>query len=209
MQPKYQLFINNESVDPSTGQWFESQDPFSGEAWALIPRAGKDDVDRAVKAAKDALSGPWGKMSASDRGMLMYKLGALIEQNAAELTEAESRDNGKLRSEVGGQVRYVAKYFYYYGGLADKIQGAVVPMDKPKVFNYIRYEPMGVVATMSRLPRRASAARVRYGMRSSFCRSASGGVVTAPAVCESPEPWPWPGKCLSTGSSPASRRPRA
>lgn len=145
MQQKHQLFINNEWVDPLTGQWFESLDPFSGEAWALIPRAGKADVDRAVKAASDAMSGPWGKMSASDRGMLMFKLGALIEKHADALTEAESRDNGKLRSEVGGQVRYVAKYFYYYGGLCDKIQGAVVPMDKPKVFNYIRYEPIGVV----------------------------------------------------------------
>ena len=97
MQPKYQLFINNESVDPSTGQWFESQDPYSGEAWALIPRAGKDDVDRAVRAAKDALSGPWGKMSASDRGMLMYKLGALIEQNAAALRQ--SRDHHERRDD--------------------------------------------------------------------------------------------------------------
>ncbi|MCM0034343.1 MAG: aldehyde dehydrogenase [Burkholderiaceae bacterium] len=149
MQQKHQLFINNEWVDPLTGQWFESLDPFSGEAWALIPRAGKADVDRAVKAASDAMSGPWGKMSASDRGMLMFKLGALIEKHADALIEAESRDNGKLRSEVGGQVRYVAKYFYYYGGLCDKIQGAVVPMDKPKVFNYIRYEPIGVVGTIT------------------------------------------------------------
>jgi len=146
---KFQLFINNEWVDPQTGEWFESLDPFSGEAWALVPRAGKEDVERAVQAADAAMQGPWGKMSASDRGMLLHKLGDLILAHADELTEAESRDNGKLRSEVGGQVRYVAKYFYYYAGLADKIHGLVVPMDKPKVFNYVRYEPMGVVATIT------------------------------------------------------------
>ena len=75
-------------------------------------------------------------MSATDRGMLLYRLGQLIDENAAALAEVEARNNGKLLSEVSGQVRYVAKYFYYYAGLADKIQGSVIPIDKPKVFNY-------------------------------------------------------------------------
>ena len=88
-------------------------------------------------------------MSATDRGMLLHRLGRLIDENADKLAEIESLDNGKLNSEVSGQVRYVAKYFYYYGGLADKIQGAVIPIDKPKVFNYTRYEPMGVIATIT------------------------------------------------------------
>ena len=126
---KFQLFINNEWVDPQTGEWFESLDPFSGEAWALVPRAGKEDVDRAVQAADAAMLGPWGKMSASDRGMLLHKLGEVILAHADELTEAESCDNGKLRSEVAGQVRYVAKYFYYYAGLADKIHALDGCMD--------------------------------------------------------------------------------
>jgi aldehyde dehydrogenase (NAD+) len=149
MVQRYQLFINNEWVDPASGTWFDSLDPFSGEPWAEIPRAGEADVSRAVEAASAALEGPWGHISATDRGLLLHKLGALIEKHADVLTEVESRDNGKLRSEVGGQVRYMAKYFYYYGGLADKIQGAVIPMDKPKVFNYTRYEPLGVVATIT------------------------------------------------------------
>jgi len=149
MAVRYQLFINNEWVDPKDGAWFDSLDPFSGEAWAQIPRATAADVDLAVQAAAAALNGPWGRMSASDRGMLLYKLGQLIEQHAERLSEIECLDNGKLKSEVSGQVRYMAKYFYYYGGLADKIQGAVIPMDKPKVFNFTRYEPMGVVATIT------------------------------------------------------------
>ena len=145
----YQLFIGNEFVDAADGEWFDTLDPFTGEAWARVPRAKQADVDRAVAAAKAALDGPWGRMSASDRGMLLHKVGELIEANADKLAEVECRDNGKLKSEVMGQVRYVAKYFFYYGGLADKIQGAVVPNDKPKVFNYVKYEPMGVVASIT------------------------------------------------------------
>ena len=146
---KYQLFIDNDWHDPLSNEWFPTEDPFTGEAWAEIPRANAADVDRAVKSAKAALDGPWGTMSATDRGMLLYRLGQLIEDNAAQLAEVEARDNGKLLSEVSGQVRYVAKYFYYYAGLADKIQGAVIPIDKPKVFNYTKYEPMGVVASIT------------------------------------------------------------
>ena len=147
--PRYQLFINNEWVAPHSGRWFESIDPFSGEAWAEVPRADTEDVNRAVTAAAEAFSGPWSRLSASDRGMLIHQLGVLIERDAERLAEVESRDNGKLMSEVLGQVKYMAKYFYYYGGLADKIQGAVVPIDKPGVFNMVRYEPMGVVASIT------------------------------------------------------------
>jgi acyl-CoA reductase-like NAD-dependent aldehyde dehydrogenase len=146
---RYSLFIGNEWREPASGKWFDSLDPFSGEAWAAIPQANEADVDAAVTAATAALEGPWSKLSASDRGMLLHRLGTLIEANAQRLAEVEGRDNGKLMSEVSGQVRYVAKYFFYYGGLADKIQGAVVPIDKPKVFNFVRYEPMGVIATIT------------------------------------------------------------
>jgi acyl-CoA reductase-like NAD-dependent aldehyde dehydrogenase len=146
---RYQLFINNEWVNPDSGSWFDSLDPFSGEPWAEIPRGNATDVDRAVTAAANAFEGPWSAMSASDRGMLLHKLGELIERDAHRLAVAESRDNGKLLSEVLGQVKYMAKYFYYYGGLADKIHGAVVPIDKPGVSNFIRYEPMGVVASIT------------------------------------------------------------
>ncbi len=146
---RYQLFINNEWVDSSSGETFDSLDPFSGEPWAVVSRANAKDVDRAVQAAAQALEGPWPKLSASNRGALLYKLAQLIERNLDTLAEVEARDNGKLRAEVRGQVAYVAKYFQYYAGLADKIQGAVIPIDKPKVFNYTRLEPVGVVATIT------------------------------------------------------------
>lgn len=149
MTTRYQLFINNEWTDPHSGRWFDSLDPFSGEPWAQIPQADATDVDRAVEAAAAAFEGPWSKMSPSDRGAVLYKLGQLIERDAQRLADAESRDNGKVMSEVFGQVKYTAKYFYYYGGMADKIHGTVVPMDKPQVFNMVRYEPMGVVASIT------------------------------------------------------------
>ena len=146
---QYRLFIGNEWRNPASEEWFDSLDPFSGEPWARIPKGNAQDVDRAVAAAQAAMDGPWAKMSPTQRGMLLHKLGELIDANLDTLTEAEARDNGKLRTEVRGQVSYMAKYFYYYGGLADKIQGAVIPMDKPKVFNYTRYEPVGVVGTIT------------------------------------------------------------
>ena len=142
---RYQLFIDNAWVDPHSGEWFDTVDPYSGVAWARIPRADAIDADLAVKAAARAFEGPWSQLSASDRGMLLHRLGALIERDAHRLAEVESRDNGKLMKDVLAQMKYMAKYYYYFGGLADKIQGAVVPIDRPKVFNFIRHEPVGVV----------------------------------------------------------------
>jgi acyl-CoA reductase-like NAD-dependent aldehyde dehydrogenase len=146
---QYQLFINNEWVAPYSGGHFETVEPFSGEVWAQIPRAAEQDVERAVSAAAAAMDGSWGQFSASERGKCLHRLGELFEKNAQHLAEIESRDNGKLMSEVAGQVRYVAEYFYYYAGLADKIHGLVVPIDKKNVFNYVRYMPLGVVATIT------------------------------------------------------------
>lgn len=146
---RYQLFINNQWVDPNSGRWFDSLDPFSGEPWAQIPQGDSTDVNRAVEAAAAAFEGPWSRLSPTERGAILHKMGRLIERDAQRIADAESRDNGKVMSEVYGQVLYTAKYFYYYGGLADKIHGSVVPMDKPKVFNMVRYEPMGVVASIT------------------------------------------------------------
>lgn len=146
---KYSHFIENSWVEPCSGQHFDSLDPYSGEAWARIPLGDAADVDRAASAAAAAFDGPWRAMSGTQRGKLLHRLGQLVEQNAERLSLVESRDNGKLLAEVSGQTRYLAEYLYYYAGLADKIQGAVVPIDKPKVFNYVRHEPLGVVAAIT------------------------------------------------------------
>jgi aldehyde dehydrogenase (NAD+) len=114
-----------------------------------MPRAGSDDVDRAVRAAHKAYTeGEWPKLTATQRGALLRRLGDLIGPKARHLAEIEVKDNGKLISEMGLQTAYMAQWYYYFGGLADKIEGAVLPIDKPDMFNYTRHEPLGVVAVL-------------------------------------------------------------
>ncbi len=146
---KHQMLIGGQWADPAGGQWFASENPFTGQAWAQIPRGGADDVDKAVKAAWEAFRGPWRSMTASARGAVLRKFGDLVAENAERLAELESRDNGKLITEMRGQLRYIPQWFYYFGGLADKIEGRVIPIDKPGVFNFTREEPLGVVAAIT------------------------------------------------------------
>lgn len=150
MTQTFQLFIDGDYTDPASGEWFDSRDPYTGEVWARIPRANKDDVDRAVSAAKRAMTeGPWAKMTPSERGKIMRRLGDLVAANADRLAELEVRDNGKLIAEMAGQLKYHPEWWYYYGGLADKIEGSVVPIDKPDLFTFTTHEPVGVVAALT------------------------------------------------------------
>ena len=146
----YQLYIGGESVDPASNAWIDSDNPFTGRPWARIPAGGPADVDRAVCAAHSALTaGPWREFTATERGRLLYRVGDLVAREAKRLAELEVRDNGKLLAEMQGQLNYVPQWFYYYGGLADKIEGAVIPLDKKGYFNYTRHEPVGVVAMIT------------------------------------------------------------
>ncbi len=146
----YKHFINGEYVDPIGGQWIDSIDPYTGKAWAKIPQGCAQDVDRAVKAASKAMKeGPWASMTASQRAKLMIKLADLVEKNAERLAEIEVRDNGKLIAEMRGQVNYHPEWWRYYAGLADKIEGAVMPIDKPDMFAFTRPEPVGVVGALT------------------------------------------------------------
>ncbi|MBO6521779.1 MAG: aldehyde dehydrogenase [Rhodospirillales bacterium] len=147
---KYQMLIGGEWVDAAGGETFESMNPYTGENWATFPRGTADDVDRAVAAARKAFtSGDWPKMTATQRGHLLRKLGDLVAQHAEELAQTEVRDNGKLLAEMGMQLKYVPQWYYYFGGLADKIEGAVTPIDKPDHFHYTRHEPLGVVGAIT------------------------------------------------------------
>ena len=148
---KHQMLIGGKWVDPASGEWFESVNPFTAKPWALIPRGGKADVERAVGAAKCAFQSgsDWRKLTATARGALLHKLGDLIAAEAGRLAEIESTDNGKLIAEMRGQLNYIPQWFYYYGGMADKIEGRVIPIDKPGVFNFTREEPLGVVAAIT------------------------------------------------------------
>ena len=109
---------------------FDSIDPATGTVWAAMPEAREDDVDRAVKAAQHALwSGEWPAMTATARGKLLYRLADLVQSNARKLAELETRDTGKIIRETSAQIAYVADYYRYYAGLADKIEGATLPID--------------------------------------------------------------------------------
>ena len=147
---KHQMLIGGKWVDPASGKWFESMNPFTGAPWALVPQGTKDDVDRVVGAAKAAFySKEWRRLTATARGQLLQKLADLIAAEAQKLGEIETTDNGKLLAEMRGQVAYIPQWFRYFGGLADKVEGRVIPIDKPGVFNFTREEPLGVVAAIT------------------------------------------------------------
>jgi aldehyde dehydrogenase (NAD+) len=144
------MYVGGKWIAPSSGEWFESYNPFTGEPWALIPRGNAQDADHAVRTAHSAFTdGPWPQMTPSQRGALLRKLGDLIAANAQGLAELEVLDNGKLIAEMRAQLNYAPQWYYYFGGLADKIEGAVIPLDKKGYFNFTRYEPLGVVAAIT------------------------------------------------------------
>jgi aldehyde dehydrogenase (NAD+) len=146
---KHKMLIGGARVDAASGEFFESLNPFTAQAWALVPRAGAEDVNRAVEAAHKAFHGEWRSMTATARGATLRRLGDLIQAEANKLAEIETTDNGKLIAEMRGQLNYIPQWFHYFGGLADKIEGRVIPIDKPGVFNYTRSEPLGVVAAIT------------------------------------------------------------
>ena len=143
------MLIGGQRVDAADGEWFESFNPYTGRAWALIPRSTPEDVNRAVAAAKRALRSPdWRGLTPSARGKLLHALADRIAARADELASIETRDNGKLFLEMRAQLRYLPEWFRYYAGLADKLEGRVIPIDRPGMFNFTLEEPLGVVAAI-------------------------------------------------------------
>lgn len=144
---RFENTIDGKQVSSLSGEWIETYDPFTGKVWAEIPRCDPSDVDVAVQAAHTAFTtGPWSNMKPTARGKLLRRFAAIMAENADRLAEIETRDNGKLIAEMSAQCRYAPEWFEYYGGLADKIEGAVIPIDKAEMFNFTTHEPLGVVA---------------------------------------------------------------
>jgi acyl-CoA reductase-like NAD-dependent aldehyde dehydrogenase len=146
--PFFPMVIGGQREQAASGRRYESVDPFRGQPWASVADADAADVDRAVGAARAALEGPWGKLTGFGRARLLRKVGDLIARDADYLAELETRDNGKLAREMRGQLATIPEWFYYYAGLADKIEGTTIPVDKPNFFVYTRREPVGVVAAI-------------------------------------------------------------
>jgi len=145
----YQMYINGEWVAAQSGKTFESINPSNGKPWAVVPEADEVDVDAAVKAAHRAFTeGPWSTMTATERGKLLRRLGDVLAEHSESLGHCETVDTGKLFKETRWQARYISDYFYYYAGLADKVSGETLPIDKPNMWTMTIREPLGVVAAV-------------------------------------------------------------
>ena len=145
----YQMYINGEWVAAQSGKTFDSINPSDGKPWAVVPEADEVDVDTAVKAAHRAFTeGPWSTMTATERGKLLRRLGDVLAEHSESLGHCETVDTGKLFKETRWQARYISDYFYYYAGLADKVSGETLPIDKPNMWTMTIREPLGVVAAV-------------------------------------------------------------
>ena len=148
--PKYGNYIDGAVVPPASNAYLPTENPYTGKVWALIGRGDENDVAAAADGGR-ARAEP-GRVAADDGHATRppaVAAGRLIIANAERLAAVEQRDNGKIVSEAAAQIRYMGDYFKYYAGLADKVQGAVIPTDKRGVFTYTRYEPKGVVAIIT------------------------------------------------------------
>ncbi|MFT5219865.1 MAG: acyl-CoA reductase-like NAD-dependent aldehyde dehydrogenase [Planctomycetota bacterium] len=140
------VFIDGEFSQPRSSTLIDSIDPSYGTPWYQLYDCNDADIDDAVRAANTAFNkSEWRNLTPTDRGDLIYRLADLIEQQADNLAEIETRDNGKLIKETGAQIRYLKRYYRYYAGIADKLQGDVLPINREGMLNYTMREPLGVV----------------------------------------------------------------
>jgi aldehyde dehydrogenase (NAD+) len=143
-----QLFINGEWRDASSGEWLEVVNPATEDVIATVPRADRPDIDIAVKCARAALDGPWGRLSARDRGRLVWRMGERLMERADEIARLETLHNGKPIFESRQiEIPAAAECFQYYAGWADKIHGETIPV-KGNFLTYTLREPVGVVAAI-------------------------------------------------------------
>ena len=142
------MFIDGEWVNSESKKSFKTLNPETNEPWALVPEASAKDVDKAVKAAQKAFEGEWPKLFPRERGKFLRKIGNQLRENAELLGKIETTDTGKLFKETNKQANYIAEYYDYYAGLADKIEGTVLPIDKPNIQVITTRIPIGVVAAI-------------------------------------------------------------
>lgn len=145
----FQMLIDGQWRDASDGAFFNSVNPTTDQVWARVPEATADDVNDAVEAADRAFhDGPWSVMTPTERGKCLRALGDLLADKSEELGEIETRDTGKMFKETRWQAKYIAEYFHFYAGCADKISGETLPIDKPDTFVFTNREPLGVIAAV-------------------------------------------------------------
>jgi len=143
------MLIDGKWVEAASGKTFSTDDPATEEPLAEVPAGDKEDVDRAVRAARRAFeSGPWRRMTPSERGRALWKLADLIERHAEEFAQLETLDNGKPLSVARvADIPLVVDHFRYYAGWATKVEGETIPVSIPgqRFLNYTLREPVGVI----------------------------------------------------------------
>ena len=144
----FKMFINGQWVDSETGNTIETLNPENNEVWATVPEASAKDVDKAVRAAQNAFENSWANLHPRDRAKYLRSLANQLRENAEHLGTIETKDTGKIYRETKTQANYIAEYYDYFAGLADKVEGTVVPIDKPDMQVTTTRIPIGVVAAI-------------------------------------------------------------
>jgi len=145
---EYKMYINGSWVDAERKKTFKSLNPENNEPWAIIPEASEKDTDKAVRAAQKAFEGEWPKLFPRDRAKFLRAIAEELRNNAEHLGKIETIDTGKLFRETKTQANYIAEYYDYFAGLADKVEGTVLPIDKPNMQVITTRVPIGVVAAI-------------------------------------------------------------
>ena len=145
----YKMLVDGAWIGASDGKTFDSINPATGQVWARVPEATAADVDIAVQAADRAFhDGPWATMSPTERGHCLRRLAELLAGHSEQLGHTEAVDTGKMLKETRWQAKYIAEFFHFYAGCADKIHGDTLPIDKPDLFVFTDREPLGVIAAV-------------------------------------------------------------
>ena len=144
----FKMFIDGQWVDSETGKTIETLNPENNEVWATVPEASAKDVNKAVKAAQNAFENSWANLHPRDRAKYLRSLANQLRENAEHLGTIETKDTGKIFRETKTQANYIAEYYDYFAGLADKVEGTVVPIDKPDMQVTTTRIPIGVVAAI-------------------------------------------------------------
>ena len=144
----FKMYIDGQWEDSSSGKKIETLNPENNEVWATVPEANDKDVDKAVQSAQKAFENNWSKLHPRDRAKYLRLIADQLRENAEHLGKIETIDTGKLYRETKTQANYIAEYYDYFAGLADKVEGTVVPIDKPDMQVTTTRIPIGVVAAI-------------------------------------------------------------
>ena len=144
----FKMYIDGQWVNSESGKIIKTLNPENNEVWAAVPEANQKDVDNAVKSAQRAFENSWSNLHPRERAKYLRSLADQLRENSEHLGKIETIDTGKLFRETKTQANYIAEYYDYFAGLADKVEGTVVPIDKPDMQVITTRIPIGVIAAI-------------------------------------------------------------